>query len=262
MSNGIQIFTNEAFGNVRAIVDGDKTLFCGSDIAKALGYTNPKKAVTDHCREDGVTFCSLIDSMGREQQAKFINEGNVYRLITHSKLPAAEQFEHWVFDEVLPSIRKHGLYAVDELLADPDFAIKAFTAFKEEREKCKALKLKIEEDAPKVLFANAVDAAQNSILIGDLAKMLRQNGVQTGQKRLFELLRNEGYLMKQGTSHNMPTQKAMELGLFEVKERTVNSPNGATMVACTTMVTGHGQTYFINKFLSAENADYSISANV
>lgn len=259
MSNGIQIFTNEAFGNVRAIVDGDKTLFCGSDVASSLGYSNTRDALARHCK--GVVKRDTLTN-GGTQSIGFISEGDVYRLITHSKLPAAEQFEHWVFDEVLPSIRKHGLYAVDELLADPDFAIKAFTAFKEEREKCKALKLKIKEDAPKVLFANAVDAAQNSILIGDLAKMLRQNGVQTGQKRLFELLRNEGYLMKQGTSHNMPTQKAMELGLFEVKERTVKSPNGATMVACTTMVTGHGQTYFINKFLSAENADYSISANV
>lgn len=259
MSNEIQIFTNEAFGNVRAIVDGDKTLFCGSDVASSLGYSNTRDALARHCK--GVVKRDTLTN-GGTQSIGFISEGDVYRLITHSKLPAAEQFEHWVFDEVLPSIRKHGLYAVDELLADPDFAIKAFTAFKEEREKCKALKLKIKEDAPKVLFANAVDAAQNSILIGDLAKMLRHNGVQTGQKRLFELLRNEGYLMKQGTSHNMPTQKAMELGLFEVKERTVKSPNGATMVACTTMVTGHGQTYFINKFLSAENADYSISANV
>lgn len=259
MSNEIQIFTNEAFGNVRAIVDGDKTLFCGSDVASSLGYSNTRDALARHCK--GVVKRDTLTN-GGTQSIGFISEGDVYRLITHSKLPAAEQFEHWVFDEVLPSIRKYGLYAVDELLADPDFAIKAFTAFKEEREKCKALKLKIKEDAPKVLFANAVDTAQNSILIGDLAKMLRQNGVQTGQKRLFELLRNEGYLMKQGTSHNMPTQKAMELGLFEVKERTVKSPNGATMVTCTTMVTGHGQTYFINKFLSAENADYSISANV
>lgn len=261
----LKIFKNDQFGEIRTVEENGTVLFCGSDIAGVLGYSNTRDAINRHCKpegvvkRDGVSQTTNQYGVTTEQtvEMKFINEGNVYRLITHSKLPAAEQFEHWVFDEVFPSIRKHGLYAVDELLADPDFAIKAFTAFKEEREKCKALKLKIKEDAPKVLFANAVDAAQNSILIGDLAKMLRQNGVQTGQKRLFELLRNEGYLMKQGTSHNMPTQKAMELGLFEVKERTVKSPNGATMVACTTMVTGHGQTYFINKFLSGEGVEYN-----
>ena len=259
MSNEIQIFTNEAFGNVRVVVDGDKTLFCGSDIAKSLGYARPADAVTAHCK--GV--CVLpTPSVGGVQNTKFISEGDVYRLITHSKLPAAEQFEHWVFDEVLPSIRKHGLYAVDELLADPDVAIKAFTALKEEREKRKALEIKVKEDAPKVLFANAVETAHTSILIGDLAKILRQNGVHTGQKRLFELLRNEGYLMKRGESYNMPTQKAMELGLFEVKERTIKNPDDTTMLVRTTMVTGRGQTYFVNKFLSGESTDYSIVANM
>ena len=223
MNSEVQIFTNGTFGNVRVVIDGDKTLFCGSDIAKSLGYARPADAITAHCK--GV--CVLpTPSAGGVQNTKFISEGDVYRLITHSKLPAAEQFEHWVFDEVLPSIRKHGLYAVDELLADPDVAIKAFTALKEEREKRKAFELKVMEDAPKVLFANAVETARNSILIGDLAKILRQNGVKTGQKRLFEFLRKEEYLMKQGTSYNMPTQKAMELGLFEVKERTIKNSDG------------------------------------
>lgn len=249
MNSEVQIFTNGTFGNVRVVIDGDKTLFCGSDIAKSLGYARPADAITAHCK--GV--CVLpTPSAGGVQNTKFISEGDVYRLITHSKLPAAEQFEHWVFDEVLPSIRKHGLYAVDELLADPDVAIKAFTALKEEREKRKAFELKVMEDVPKVLFANAVETARNSILIGDLAKILRQNGVKTGQKRLFEFLRKEEYLMKQGTSYNMPTQKAMELGLFEVKERTIKNSDGSTMLVRTTMVTGHGQTYFVNKFLSAE----------
>ena len=249
MNSEVQIFTNGTFGNVRVVIDGDKTLFCGSDIAKSLGYARPADAITAHCK--GV--CVLpTPSAGGVQNTKFISEGDVYRLITHSKLPAAEQFEHWVFDEVLPSIRKHGLYAVDELLADPDVAIKAFTALKEEREKRKAFELKVMEDAPKVLFANAVETARNSILIGDLAKILRQNGVKTGQKRLFEFLRKEEYLMKQGTSYNMPTQKAMELGLFEVKERTIKNSDGSTMLVRTTMVTGHGLTYFVNKFLSAE----------
>ena len=249
MNSEVQIFTNATFGNVRVVIDGDKTLFCGSDIAKSLGYARPADAITAHCKR----VCVLpTPSAGGVQNTKFISEGDVYRLITHSKLPAAEQFEHWVFDEVLPSIRKHGLYAVDELLADPDVAIKAFTALKEEREKRKAFELKVMEDAPKVLFANAVETARNSILIGDLAKILRQNGVKTGQKRLFEFLRKEEYLMKQGTSYNMPTQKAMELGLFEVKERTIKNSDGSTMLVRTTMVTGHGQTYFVNKFLSAE----------
>lgn len=251
--NNFQIFKDDYFGEIRTIEENGTVLFCGADVATALGYTNTRKALSDHCKEDGVTFRSLIDSMGREQQAKFINEGNVYRLITHSKLPTAVHFEHWIFDEVLPSIRKHGAYMTDstieKALTSPDFLIQLATKLKEEKEKRIELENKVEQDKPRVLFAQAVETAKTSILIGDLAKILKQNGIPTGQKRLFEQLRQDGYLMKDGQSRNMPTQRAMEMGLFEVKESTVNNPDGSIRVTKTTKVTGKGQTYFVNRYL-------------
>lgn len=250
----LKIFKNDRFGEIRTVEENGTVLFCGSDVAKALGYSNTKDALSRHCKEDGVAFHDLIDSMGREQQAKFINEGNVYRLITHSKLPAAEQFEHWVFDEVLPTIRRNGAYMTDntleQALTSPDFLIQLATKLKEEKAKRIELEARVAQDAPRVLFAQAVETAKSSILIGDLAKILKQNGFQTGQKRLFEQLRSEGYLIKDGASRNMPTQRAMELGLFEVKESTINTPDGSIRVTKTTKVTGKGQTYFVNKFLA------------
>lgn len=251
----LKIFKNDRFGEIRTVEENGTVLFCGSDVARALGYADTAKAIKLHCKEDGWAICPVIDSIGREQQAKFINEGNVYRLITHSKLPAAEQFEHWVFDEVLPTIRRNGAYMTDDTLekalTSPDFLIQLATKLKEEKAKRVELEAKLEQDKPKVLFAQAVEAAKTSILVGDLAKILKQNGVQTGQKRLFERLRAEGYLMKDGNSRNMPTQRAMELGLFEVKESTINNPDGSIRITKTTKVTGKGQTYFINKFLTA-----------
>lgn len=252
--NNLQIFNNAQFGEIRTIDENGTVLFCGSDIAKALGYSNTKDALARHCKEDGVVFHDLIDNMGREQHAKFINEGNVYRLITHSKLPAAEQFESWVFDEVLPTIRRNGAYMTDDTLeyalTSPDFLIQLATKLKEEKAKRIELEAQVEQDKPKVLFARAVETAHTSMLIGDLAKILKQNGVQTGQKRLFEQLRQDGYLIKGGNSHNMPTQRAMEMGLFEVKESTVNNPDGSIRINRTTKVTGKGQTYFINKYMA------------
>lgn len=162
----------------------------------------------------------------------------------------AKKFKHWVTSEVLPSIRKHGVYAVDELLADPDMAIKAFTALKEESEKNKLLQADSQRMKPKEIFSDAVSTSHTSILIGDLAKILKQNGIETGQKRLFEWMREHGYLIKRnGADYNMPTQKSMELGLFEIKESTVNNPDGSVRINKTTKVTGKGQQYFINKFL-------------
>ena len=252
--NDLQIFKSDQFGEIRTVEDENgKVLFCGSDVAKALGYVNTKDALARHCRDDGVVFHDLIDSMGREQQAKFINESNVYRLITHSKLPAAQQFESWVFDEVLPTIRRHGAYmnesTLEQALTSPDFLIQLATKLKEEKAKRIELETKIEQDKPKVLFAQAVETAKTSILVGDLAKILKQNGVETGQKRLFEQLRQDGYLIKDGQSRNMPTQRAMEMGLFEVKESTVSNPDGSIRVTKTTKVTGRGQGYFVNKYL-------------
>lgn len=259
----LKIFKNDQFGEIRTVEENGTVLFCGSDIAGALGYSNTRDAINRHCKpegvvkRDGVSQTTNQYGVTTEQtvEMKFINEGNVYRLITHSKLPAAEQFEHWVFDEVLPTIRRNGAYMTDDTLeqalTSPDFLIQLATKLKEEKAKRVELEAKVEQDKPMVLFAQAVETAHNSILIGDLAKILKQNGVQTGQKRLFEQLRQEGYLMKGGNSHNMPTQRAMEMGLFEVKESTVNNPDGSVRINRTTKVTGKGQTYFINKYMTA-----------
>lgn len=180
---------------------------------------------------------------------KFLTESGVYKLIFKSKKKEAEKFQDWVTDEVLPQIRKHGMYAKDELLDNPDLLIQVATQLKKEREEKKLLEEKIEMDKPKVLFADAVSASKNSILVGELAKILKQNGIETGQKRLFEWLRNNGYLIKRkGTDYNMPTQRSMEQGLFEIKETPIPHSDGHITVNKTTKVTGKGQVYFINKF--------------
>ena len=180
----------------------------------------------------------------------FITESNLYKVIFQSRKPEAEKFSDWVTAEVLPSIRKHGMYAVDDLINNPDLAIKAFTALKEEKARNRALQEDNDRMRPKEVFADAVATSHTSILVGDLAKLLKQNGVDIGQKRLFIWMRDNGYLIKRhGSDWNMPTQKSMELGLFEVKESTLNNPDGSIRINKTTKVTGKGQQYFINKFL-------------
>lgn len=245
--NELQIFENSEFGTIRTVQFEGKTYFVANDVAKALGYKRPADAVTAHCK-GSVKHRYLTD--GGEQELKLIPEGDIYRLVIKSQLPSAGKFESWVFDEVLPSIRKHGMYAVDDLINNPDLAIKAFTALKEEKERNRALQEDNDRMRPKEVFADAVATSHTSILIGDLAKLLKQNGVDIGQKRLFIWMRDNGYLIKRkGSDWNMPTQKSMELGLFEVKESTVNNPDGSVRINKTTKVTGKGQQYFINKFL-------------
>lgn len=248
--NNLQVFNNAEFGQVRTLVEDGKILFCANDVAKALGYKIPKDAVKQHCR--GAVKHLLTDSLGREQETNIIPEGDVYRLIIRSKLPSAEKFEHWIFDEVLPTINKHGGYLtpdkIEEVLLNPDTIIKLATDLKAEREKRINAEKQIETDKPKVLFADAVATAKTSILIGELAKLIKQNGYDIGQKRLFNFLREKGYLIKRkGIDYNMPTQKSMNLGLFEIKERTINHTDHVEIVK-TTKVTGKGQIYFINLF--------------
>lgn len=248
MKNNIQIFKNEQFGEVRIIEENGKVLFCGNDCAKALGYARPKDAIYAHCK--GAVKRST-PTAGGNQKMSFIPEGDLYRLITHSELPSAEKFESWVFDEVLPSIRKHGMYATDELLNDPDLLISVAQELKKEKELRRELQEKVEQDKPKTLFADAVSTSSTSILIGELAKILKQNGYDTGEKRLFAWLRDNGYLIRRkGTDYNAPTQKSMELGLFEVKETAITHSDGHVTVNKTTKVTGKGQQYFIDKFLA------------
>lgn len=246
--NNLQVFRNEQFGEVRTIEEDGKILFCGSDCAKALGYTRPGKAIIDHCK--GVLKRDTLTAGGK-QAVSFIPEGDLYRLITHSKLPAAEKFESWVFDEVLPSIRKHGGYiAGQETMSDDELMAKALLmAHSKIEEKDK----QIEQMAPKAIFADAVAASSTSILVGELAKLLKQNGIDTGQNRLFQRLRNEKYLIsRKGSDYNMPTQRSMEMGLFEIKETAVTHSDGHTSVNKTVKVTGKGQQYFINKFVGVQ----------
>ena len=249
MSNELTVFENTEFGSVRTLVINGEPYFVGKDIALILGYAKPRNAIAAHVDEEEKKDAPIQGNLGGTQEMTVINESGLYSLILSSKLPKAKEFKRWVTSEVLPSIRKHGAYAVDELLNDPEFAIKTFTALKEERERSKRLSEQIEADKPKVIFADSVSAAKSSILIGDLAKILKQNGVDIGQKRLFGWLRDNGYLIKGGSSKNMPTQKAAEMGLFEVKVSTVNNPDGSIRETKTTKVTGKGQVYFVNKFL-------------
>ena len=248
--NELKIFKNSEFGEIRTVEIGGKPWFVGKDVAEVLGYSNPQKAVRDHIDDDDKTLNESFTVNGT--QGVLINESGLYSLLLSSKLPTAKAFKRWVTSEVLPSIRKHGLYAKEELLDNPDIAIAAFKALKEEREARKALEAENKQMKPLALFAKSVSASDTSILIGDLAKLLKQNGYDTGQKRLFEELRQRSFLMKSGSSKNLPTQKAMELGLFEVKESTINNPDGSVRVTKTTKVTGKGQVYFVNLFLGKQ----------
>ena len=246
----LQIFKNDEFGEIRTVQLNNETYFVGKDVAEALGYAKARNAIGSHVEDDDKKDAPIQGDLGGTQLMTVINESGLYALIFGSKLESAKRFKHWVTSEVLPSIRKHGVYAVDELLDNPDMAIKAFTALKEEREKNRLLRADNERMKPKEIFADAVATSHTSILIGDLAKLLKQNGMETGQKRLFEWMRENGYLIKRkGSDWNMPTQKAMELGLFEVKESTVNNPDGSVRINRTTKVTGKGQQYFVNKFV-------------
>ena len=256
----LQMFEHEKFGALEILIIDGKENFPANDVAKQLGYSNPSDAVNRHCRKDGVVFHEVIDSLGRTQQKKFISEGNLYRLITNSKLPDAEKFETWIFDEVLPSIRKHGGYiATSEDDDDDSIMAKAvLIANKTIERKNKQIsdqKKVIEEQKPKVLFADSVEASQTSILVRELAVLLKQNGVDTGERRLYEWLRTNEFLIKRfGSDRNTPTQKSMNMGLFEIKETPINHNSGLITVSKTTKVTGRGQVYFINKFLSQQKA--------
>ena len=247
--NNLKIFENAEFGQIRtAEVDGEPW-FVGKDVAEALGYAEPRSAVSKKVEEVDRGVAEMETPSGK-QNMTIINESGLYALIFGSKLESAKRFKHWVTSEVLPAIRKHGAYAVDELLNNPEMAIKAFTALKEEREKNKRLQTDVDRMKPKEIFADAVSASKTSILIGDLAKILKQNGINTGQNRLFETLRKDGYLIKQkGSNWNMPTQRAIEMGLFEIKESTHIDGNGCNVTTKTTKVTGKGQQYFINRYL-------------
>lgn len=252
--NGVVPFQNELLNcTVRAVVKDGEPWFVAKDVCDALGYGNSREALSKHVRDKwkGVT---IRDTLGGTQQLSIINEAGLFALVMKSKMPKAVEFQDWVCEEVLPSIRKHGFYAteikLEEMLADPDTMILTLQALKTEREKRKALEVKAAEDSPKVLFTDAVMTSNSSISIRELARFLHQNHIDIGQNRLFRQLREEGYLCKSGTDHNLPTQRAMELGLFEVKKGAYIDSKGTNVVTRTTKVTGKGQVYFVNKFLA------------
>lgn len=253
----LQIFSNSEFGEIRTITKDNETYFVGKDVAKALGFTNPRDAIATHVFDEDKGV-DTIDTLGGKQSMTVINESGVYALVFGSRLESAKRFKHWVTSEVLPSIRKNGGYiAGQETLSDEELMAKALLVANNkiaERDKIIEQKqARIEQMKPKEIFADAVSASHTSILVGDLAKLICQNGYKIGQNRLFDWLRDNGYLMKYGTSRNMPQQKYVEQGLFEVKESNLQNPDGSVRITRTTKVTGKGQIYFVNKFLSKEN---------
>lgn len=250
----LTVFNHEEFGTIRTTVINEEPWFVGKDVAQVLGYQNPSKAIADHVDSDDKLNNESLSSLG-QRGGWVINESGLYSLVLSSKLPGAKKFKRWVTSEVLPSIRKHGAYmtaeTIEKVLLNPDTIIKLATDLKEEQQKRKLLEAKVEEDKPKVLFAEAVSTAKTSILVGELAKLLKQNGVDIGQNRLFQWMRQNGYLVRrQGNDFNMPTQKSMDMGLFEIKETAVTHADGHVHVSKTPKVTGRGQQYFVNKFLS------------
>lgn len=251
----LQIFKNEEFGEVRTVTIDNEPWFVGKDVAAALGYERATKAIQDHVNEEDKDEIPIQDSIGRMQKTPIINESGLYALIFGSKLESAQRFKRWVTSEVLPSIRKHGGYiAGQETMNDDELLAKALMVAQskiDERDRIIAQKQeRIEQMKPKEVFADSVSSSKQSILIGDLAKLICQNGHSIGQKRMFQWMRDNGYLMKTGSSYNMPIQRYVEQGLFEVKESTVNNPDGSVRLTRTTKVTGKGQIYFINKFLN------------
>lgn len=245
--NELQLFSFENH-EVRSLLINDEPYFVGKDVAEILGYKNPRDAVNKHVDDEdkGVAKC---DTLGGVQELTIINESGLYSLVLSSKLPSAKKFKRWVTSEVLPSLRKTGQYQVKELSGQELMA----RALIEAQNVLAAKDKVIEEMKPKVVFADAVATSHTSILVGELAKILKQNGIDMGQKRLFAWLREKGYLIKrQGTDYNMPTQKAMDLGLFEIKEGSYVNGSGVNITTKTPKVTGKGQQYFINKFLAKE----------
>lgn len=249
--NDLKIFENKEFGEIRTVIENGEPWFVGRDVALALGYAKPENAVMVHIDDDDKTL-TLIQgrcSTG-SQNTTIINESGLYSLVLSSKQPNAKKFKKWVTGEVLPSIRKNGGYiAGQETMTDDELMARALQVAQnkiQERDK------QIETMKPKAIFADAVAASHTSILVGELAKILKQNGVNIGQNRLYEWLRENGYLIRgnKRTDRNAPTQRSMDMGLFEVKISTVVNSDGSVRETRTTKVTGKGQQYFINKFLT------------
>lgn len=249
MNNEIQIFKSEQFGEIRTAGTADEPMFCAADICRALGYNNGRDAIARHCDEGDVAKHDTPTTSG-VQTMTYVNESGLYALIFGSKLSTAKQFKKWVTSEVLPTIRKTGSYNIQQM-SRKELAMMIVKAEEEKEALMLENKRKddqLEEQKPKVVFADAIVGSQSSCLIGELAKILTQNGYEIGQNRLFAWLRANHYLGTVGEYYNIPCQKYLEMGLFELKKN-VHSQNGQMVTTITPKVTGKGQQYFINKFL-------------
>ena len=249
--NNLQVFKNNTFGNLRVVQKDNQTWFVAKDVCECLEIRKYRDAL--HRLDEDERGSVLVDTLGGRQEVGAVNEYGLYTLVFKSRKPEAHQFKRWVTHEILPTVRKHGAYmtpeTIEKTLTDPDFIIRLATELKKEKEARIKAEETIIQNRPKVLFADAVSDSNSSILVGDLAKILRGNGVNIGQRRLFAWMRENGFLMKGTESKNMPTQRAMEMGLFKVKEGTYINGDGVNVTTKTTKVTGKGQQYFINKFL-------------
>lgn len=254
LATDIQIFKNEQFGQIRVVERDGEPWFVAVDICGALDIANSRDALTQIDEDEkGV---ALTDTLGGAQEVAVVNEPGLYSLVLGSRKSEARAFKRWITHDVIPAIRKTGMYAtpatVEAMLANPDTMIQVLQAFKDEREQRLALEIRVVADAPKVAFADAVETSTDSCLVGQLAKIIRQNGYEIGANRLFEYLRKDGYLCRVGSNRNMPTQRSMEAGWFEVKESVLENPDGSIRVVRTPKVIGKGQIYFVNKFLRPE----------
>lgn len=248
----IQIFNNPSFGNVRVAGTEVDPLFCLADVCKALGLS--AKGVNQRLGDEVISNYPIADSLGRTQQALFVNEDGLYDVILDSRKPEAKQFRKWITSEVLPTIRKHGAYMTDNIiektLSDPDYLIQLATTLKQERQQRIEAERKVAAAQPAVTFTQAVSGSASSCLIGELAKLINQNGYPIGERRLFKWLRENGYLGTKGERYNIPNQRYIEQGLFELKKGTRSGNNGVMHTTITSKVTGKGQVYFVNKFLT------------
>lgn len=252
----IKIFNNPSFGNVRVAGSEDNPLFCLADVCKALGLS--AKGVNQRLGDEVISNYPIADSLGRTQQALFVNEDGLYDVILDSRKPEAKQFRKWITSEVLPTIRKHGAYMADNIiektLSDPDYLIQLATTLKQERQQRIEAERKVAAAQPAVTFTQAVSGSASSCLIGELAKLINQNGYPIGERRLFKWLRENGYLDTKGERYNIPNQRYIEQGLFELKKGTRSGNNGVMHTTITSKVTGKGQVYFVNKFLTNKEA--------
>lgn len=254
--NDITVFHSKEFGDMSTITQKGQPWFIGKEVASILGYSNVRDALSKHV-DDEDKGVAKRDTPGGAQKMTIINESGLYSLILSSKLPTAKKFKHWVTSEVLPAIRKTGGYIpVNPGMSDMEVLARAVLISQKTigalKEQNRQLETENEAMKPKALFADAYAATKDGILVGAMAKMLRQNGIEIGQNRLFRILREKGYLMKSGEDKNMPTQRSMESGWFRIKARTITTPDGSNRSTRTVLVTGKGQQYFVNLFLKEE----------